>query len=110
VVCASEQLYVWVQYMGHFVYTEYKLRTSPRKHKYTSRQKLFMVAIGCCHVGAFLLFLPAVDKIGVALYQIIYSSGMSSAAVHRLTSHHPAGWCSHSLVCCLSGRMALQGC
>lgn len=115
-VCVWGQLYVWVQYMGHFLYTEYKLRASPRKHKYTTRQKLFLAAIGSCHVGAFLVFMPAVDKIGVALYQIIYSSGTSSAAVQQPQLTPPSWVVLHRVLRRLlraaedfGGGMAVQG-
>jgi hypothetical protein len=71
--------------MGHWMYTTVQMRAHPRQHKYTIRQKRFLTAIGACHVGAFLVFMPAVAKIGVALYQIIYSSGTTPLSAPPLT-------------------------
>lgn len=72
-VCA--QLYVWVQYMGHYLMAMRKMR-NVRAPPLTTKQSIFTTAIGMCHVGAFLVVTQAVEKIGVALYQIVYSSGM----------------------------------
>ena len=67
------QIFVWVQYMTIFLIG--LVRNKPRATPVTTRQKMFMTAIGICHVSGFLMVTLALEKIGVALYQIIYSSG-----------------------------------
>ena len=69
---------ILIQYMGHFLYASYRLYSSPRKVALSSRQLNFARFMGLCHVLGFISAMPSIDRIGVALYQIIYSSGATN--------------------------------
>mmetsp|Transcript_12215 Transcript_12215/g.20659 ORF Transcript_12215/g.20659 Transcript_12215/m.20659 type:complete len:335 (+) Transcript_12215:157-1161(+) len=72
----TAQVVTLVQYTGHFLYAASRLYMSPRKIALSTKQRNLSIIMGTCHVLGFIAAMPAIDRIGIALYQIIYSSGI----------------------------------
>jgi len=79
----TAQVVILIQYMGHFLYASYRFFTNKtqREAALSTRQITFARFMGLFHVFGFLSAMPSIDRIGVALYQIIYSSGIVILAV-----------------------------